>query len=55
MVARGFPGIVISEFETEPDILKWAPFIGKRMRASNLLVNTEHRKIRQEDGKLEQD
>ncbi len=55
MVARGFPGIEISEFKTKPDMLKWAPYIGKRMRASNLLLNTEHRKIRQEDGKLEQD
>ena len=38
-----------------PDMLKWAPYIGMRTRASNLLLNTEHRKITQEDGKLEQD
>ena len=35
----------ISEFETKPDILKLAPYIGKRTRARNLLLNTDQRKI----------
>ncbi len=26
MVARGFPGIEISEFKTKPDMLNWAPY-----------------------------
>ena len=55
MVVRGFPGTKVSEFDIQPDLLNWAPFLGRKTRVDNQLVNTEHKKVRQEDGQLEQD
>ena len=55
MLAHGFPGTPVNEFNITPDMLKWAPFSDQHTRASDVLVNTEHRKVRQEDGTLEDD
>eukprot|EP00794_Sanderia_malayensis_P018519 gene18519-20377_t len=39
----------------QPDLLRWAPFIGERSCKGSLLINSEHKKVRQEDGELESD
>ena len=55
MIVRGFPGVAVQEFCVKPDLLNWAPFIGSDTRESKRVFNTEHRKVKVEDGKIEDD
>eukprot|EP00794_Sanderia_malayensis_P003802 gene3802-4327_t len=50
---QGFAKNVRNMPVLQPDLLRWAPFISKRSRKGPLLINLEHRKMRQEDGELE--
>ncbi len=54
MIVRGFPGANVQEFVVEPNLLNWAPFIGSKTRRGTHVYNTEHRKVRMEDGKIEE-
>lgn len=55
MILRGFPGRKVKDFEVKPNLLHWAPYLGRRTRKSSLLFNTEHRKVGRNDGELEKD
>ena len=55
MIARGFSPKIPVEFEVKPAICNWSPHIGRFTRSSNLLVNTEHRKIHKATGEVEAD
>ena len=55
MIVRGFPGITVQEFSIQLDLLNWAPFTGSDTTKGKLVFNTEHRKVRVEDGKIEDD
>ena len=55
MIIRGFCLNTPVDFEVKPSICNWSPHIGKCTRSSNLLVNTEHRKIQKGTGELEAD
>lgn len=55
MILRGFPGHKIQAFDIKPNLLDWAPFIGRKTRKSSVVYNIEHRKVGRHDGKLEKD
>ena len=55
MISRGFSPKIPVEFEVKPAICNWSPHIGRFTRSSNLLVNTEHRKIHKATGEIEED
>ena len=55
MLLRGFPERKVQEFEISPDMLFWAPFIGRDVRRGVMLFNTEHRKVNKSSGELEDD
>ena len=53
MIMRGFTATIPLEVEVKASISNWLPYIGKFTRSSNLLVNTEHRKIHKATGELD--
>ena len=53
MIMRGFTATIPLEVEVKASISNWSPYIGKYTRSSNLLVNTEHRKIHKATGELD--
>ena len=53
MSMKGFAQNTPGDMTIKPSILNWSPYIGRFTRASNLLVNTEHRKIHKDSGQLE--
>ena len=53
MVLRGFPGRHVKEFDIQPSLLNWAPFIGKNTRNGDEVYNTEIRKIQPHSQALE--
>ena len=55
MIQRGFSNRTIPEFEVNPNLLFWSPFIGRHTRKGSLLLNTEHRKVSRSTGELESD
>lgn len=55
MVMRGFSDREVEQLKVRPNLLNWAPYIGKETRASNSIYNTEHRKIKADDGEMEAD
>ena len=55
MVLRGFPNRNVTEFQVRTHLLSWLPFIRRMTRRSDLLVNTEHRKVDRTSGELERD
>ncbi len=55
MIVHGFPGANMQEFVVERNLLNWAPFIGSKSRRGTHVYNTEHRKVRMEDGRIEED
>ena len=55
MILRGFSNRTIPEFEVNPNLLSWSPFIGRNTRKGPLLLNTEHRKVSRSTGELESD
>ncbi len=55
MLLRGFPDPIVEGFRVDPDLLEWAPFIGRHTRRGKLLLNTEHRKVKKDTGDLETD
>ena len=55
IVMRGFSDREVEELKVRPNLLNWAPYIGKETRESNNVYNTEHRKIKADDGEMEAD
>ena len=55
MNMRGFTPTIPVELEFKPSICNWSTYLGKCMRSSNLLVNTEHRTIHKATRELEVD
>ena len=55
MVARGFSEKRMKEFEVQPSLLSWAPFISRKTRKGDFVLNTEHRKVNRKTGELEKD
>ena len=55
MIFRGFLSRTIPEFEVNPNLLFWSPFIGRHTRKGPLLLNTKHRKVSRSTGELESD
>ena len=53
MVLNGFSGANVESLKLKPKLTDWAPFIGKNTRCGKLLVNSEHRKIKRDNGDLE--
>ena len=53
MVLRGFLGRHVKEFDIQPSLLNWAPFIGKNTRNGDEVYNTEIRKIQPHSQALE--
>ena len=55
MIVSRFPGANVWEFVVQPNLLNWAPFIGSMTRRGKDVYNTEHRKVKIEDGKMKED
>eukprot|EP00112_Aurelia_sp_Birch-Aquarium-sp1_P023783 Seg7227.2 transcript_id=Seg7227.2/GoldUCD/mRNA.D3Y31 product="HMG domain-containing protein 3" protein_id=Seg7227.2/GoldUCD/D3Y31 len=53
MVSNGFSGAHVESLKLTPKLTDWAPFIGSNTRRGRLLVNSEHRKIKRDNGELE--
>ena len=53
MVLNGFSGANVKSIKLKLKLTDWAPFIGKNTRCGKLLVNSEHRKIKRDNGDLE--
>ena len=45
MLSRGLAGRKIKSYDIKPDMRYWSPFIDYKTRASNLLLNTEYKKV----------
>ena len=52
---KGFATNTPVDLAIKPSIINWSPYIGRFTRSSNLIVNTEHRKIHKDSGELEAD
>ena len=55
IVAKGLTEKTLEEFRISPNLLFWSPYIGPQTRSSQFILNTEHRKISKDNGKLEAD
>ena len=55
ILSRGFNGRKVDDWVIEPRLSFWSPYIGPQSRISNLLVNSEHRKVNRETGEIEID
>jgi len=55
MILRRFSNRTIPEFEVNPNLLFWSPFIVRHTRKGPLLLNTEHRKVSRSTGEMESD
>eukprot|EP00795_Rhopilema_esculentum_P011766 gene11766-2071_t len=48
LIGRSFKGLLM-----EPKLSFWAPYIGADTRSGHFVVNSEHRKIRRDNGEPE--
>eukprot|EP00112_Aurelia_sp_Birch-Aquarium-sp1_P013996 Seg2997.2 transcript_id=Seg2997.2/GoldUCD/mRNA.D3Y31 product="HMG domain-containing protein 3" protein_id=Seg2997.2/GoldUCD/D3Y31 len=55
ILSKGLNGRKIDDFFIEPRLSFWSPYIGPQSRISNLLVNSEHRKVNHDTGEIEID
>ncbi len=54
-ILRCFPDRTVRDYEVNPNLIKWAPFVGTNSRRRDLLYNTEDRKVKKDTGEMEED
>ena len=52
---RGLSKNISDVPSVEPNLFQWSPFIGPKTRKGPMIMNTEHRKVHQENGEIESD
>ena len=50
ILAGAFPGSVKTKFSVKPSYKFWSPYMGKNTRKSNILLNTEYKKLNRKTG-----
>ena len=50
ILASAFPGSVKTKFSIKPSFKYWSPYMGKNTRKSNILLNSEYRKVNRKTG-----
>ena len=52
ILASAFPDSVSTKFSIKPSFKNWSPFMGKKTRKSNILLNTEYMKLNRKTGEI---
>ena len=55
MIMKGLTINIPAQLVLKPSLIIWSPYMGKSTRSSNLMVNTEHRKVHKGSGEVEPD
>ena len=55
IIMRGLSKNMSDVPSVEPNLLQWSPFIGPKTRKGLMVMNTEHRKVHQENREIESD
>ena len=50
ILASAFPGSVKTKFSVKPSFKYWSPYIGKNSRKTNIMLNTEYKKLDRKTG-----